>query len=397
MSGAPAASAAPLRPPWRLLAVAVLLIALSSQPLFLLGAAFLRVGGELGFGATGLGGFAAVFFLSAALTSTPLGRIVERVGWRRAVRANAVASGSLLLAIAVFAHSRWLLGTLVLAAGAVYGMANPAANKALAEHIDPRRRALVFGLKHAGIPTSTLLAGLAVPLVVVTVGWRWAFVGASLLTPLVVALVPRDHAAAHPVTGEAPRPGAMTPHQLVALAAGGMFATLSAVALGTYLVAAAVAAGFSESAAGLLLFAGSLASITGRIVVGSLADRRRTAGFLEVALLLGLGAAAFATIPLSRGPVFPVLVLLAFATGWGWPGLLTFTVVNANLGTPAAASGVTQAGVFLGAGAGPLLVGWIADRRSFTEVWLTVAASLLVAAIAIATVGRRVRVPAAGA
>ena len=70
------------------------------------------------------------------------------------------------------------------------------------------------------------------------------------------------------------------------------------------------------------------------------------------------------------------LVLLAFATGWGWPGLMTFTVVNANIGTPAASSAITQAGVFLGAGVGPLVLGGLIDNVSRTASWTTVAACL---------------------
>jgi cyanate permease len=86
-----------------------------------------------------------------------------------------------------------------------------------------------------------------------------------------------------------------------------------------------------------------------------------------------------------------VLVVAAFATGWGWPGLMTFTVVNANVATAAASSGITQAGIFLGAGAGPVVLGWTIDQAGFGASWLLVAAALAVAAVIVGGVGMRVR------
>lgn len=71
--------------PWRLVALSVLIVSLSTQPVFLLGAGFLQIGDELGFSATGLGVLTASFFLTASAVSPGLGRFVQRVGWRRAI------------------------------------------------------------------------------------------------------------------------------------------------------------------------------------------------------------------------------------------------------------------------------------------------------------------------
>ena len=61
-----------LRTPWRLVAVAIVIVVVSTQPVFLLGAAFLDMGPEFGFGTAGLGVLTAAFFLSASLASAPL-------------------------------------------------------------------------------------------------------------------------------------------------------------------------------------------------------------------------------------------------------------------------------------------------------------------------------------
>jgi predicted MFS family arabinose efflux permease len=377
--------------PWRLLLLSVLIVSLSTQPVFLLGAGFLQIGDELGFSATGLGVLTGSFFLTASVVSPSLGRVVQRIGWRKSIRINTVLSSSLLVAIAAFARSSLTLGILLVLSAAVYGFSNPSANLTLAEYINPHQRGLIFGLKHAGIPTSTLLAGLAVPALIVSVGWRWAYVAAAALGIIVFLLVPAGerHIPKHPGEEDPRRQVApLKLRGLLGLGAGSALAAWAAIALSTYLVAAAVDVGFSESSAGLLLFAGSAASITGRIAAGRITDRIGARGFGGIAVLTTIGAIVFALLPASSGAVFGFLVLIAFATGWGWPGLMTYAVVNANRGTVASSSAITQAGVFVGAGAGPLVLGWVADRYSFDAVWLVVTAALVGAAVVVSLVGR---------
>jgi MFS family permease len=377
------------RTPWRLVTLAILIVVVSTQPVFLLGAAFLSVGPELGFGTTGLGVLTAGFFLSASLASAPLGRVVQRIGWKQAVRFNATASGVILLLIAGIARSAVVLSLLMVLGGFVYGLSNPAANLVLAEHVDPRRRAMTFGLKHAGIPASTLLAGLAIPAVIVHAGWRSAYGLAALVSVAVWALTLLADEPSAPQTGEDPvrRVAPLTTRLLVGLALGASLATWGAIALSTYLVAAAVDRGLTEPQAGWLLFAGSAASIAARVGVGQLTDRAEGRGFAAIAALTGTGVLVFLLLGFASGTGFVVLVLAAFATGWGWPGLMTFTVVNANTGTAATSSGITQAGIFFGAGAGPIVLGVIVDRWGFKVIWLVVAVALAVASIVVATVG----------
>ena len=150
-------------------------------------------------------------------------------------------------------------------------------------------------------------------------------------------------------------------------------------------------ASLSESGAGLLLFVGSLGSIGTRVTAGILTDRRGSRGFVGLAVLMGVGSLVFVALSRASGVWFVGLVLLAFATGWGWPGLMTFTVVNANIGTPAASSEITQAGVFLGAGLGPLVLGWLIENVSRAASWTTVAVCLGIASIVTLGVSRSTR------
>lgn len=382
----------PAPSPTRLLMGAILIVTVSTQPVFLLGAAFLQIGDDLGFGPVGLGVLTSLFFLSASLASAPLGRVVEWIGWQRSMRLNALATAVVSLGIALVADGVISLAVLLVVGGTVYGLANPAANQSLAQHVDPHRRGVVFGLKHAGIPSSTLIAGLALPLIILRFDWRAAFIGAAVLALLVAVGVPRGDLPATAARFDSdPRREVppMSSRLLSALAGVSALASWGAIALSTYLVAAAVDVGFSESAAGWLLFAGSASSIIARIVAGAITDRIGGRGFRGIALLTGGGAVVFAVLTAASGATFAALVIVAFATGWGWPGLMTYAVVNANSGSAAASSAITQAGIFLGAGVGPVVIGRIVDAASFDVAWLVVAGALAVAAAGVAYVGRR--------
>ena len=346
--------------PLRLLVPAILIVSLSTQPVFLLGAGYFRIGEDLGFSLTGLGGLTALYFLTASAVSPFMGRVVQRIGWRRAMRINAVGLSAVLVAIALFARSTPVLALLLFTAAVIYGFANPAANMSIAEFGDPRRRALVFGIKQSGIPTSTLLAGLAVPVLILSVGWRWAYVAAAGIGVVILLTIPRrDDGLRRPESTHDPRRAVapMPTGRLATLAGGAALGILGAIALSTYLVAAAVEKGFSEQAAGLLLFGGSIAALTARIVLGGLADRHGWRGFSSLAILSLIGALAFATLPSLEGAAFVALVLAAFATAWGWPGLMVYAVVNADPASAAASSAIPQAGIFVGSGIGPLVLG----------------------------------------
>lgn len=379
-----------------LLPLSVAIVTLSTQAVFLVGAAFFQIGPEFGLRPLHLGILTAAFFLTAAVTSTPLGRWVQRVGWQKTMVWNMRITALVLGAVPVVARGAWSLGGLLIAAAMIYGASNPAANQALADHSDPSRQATIFGAKHAGIPASTLLAGLAVPLVVERYGWRWSFVVAGVLALMVSFLVPRGPQAA----GKGPAAARSTEHprttstrDLVFLAVGSSFATWGAIALGTYLVTATVAIGFTASAAGLLQFVGSAVSILARVLAGVITDRVGGRGFGGIVVLASIGAVAFLALSQATGSAYLILVVVAFATGWGWPGLMTYTVVRANRASVASASSITQAGVFVGAGAVPILMGVVIERWSFSGAWITAAVGLVIAAVVVGSVGGRVAGP----
>jgi MFS transporter, ACS family, hexuronate transporter len=81
----------------------------------------------------------------------------------------------------------------------------PAALKAVAEWFPQKERALANGLFNAGTNVGAIITPIIVPLVMITYGWRWAFVvtgGLSLLWLIVWTLVYRNPRESKSVTPE---------------------------------------------------------------------------------------------------------------------------------------------------------------------------------------------------
>lgn len=369
-----------------LLAVAV--ATATVLPAFLTGGLAVQVRGELDFGAAALGLAVAAFFVTSSLASAVMGRVVERIGSHRGMRLAAIGSAASLLGVALFARSWTGLVACLVLGGLANAVSHPAANLLLAREVPAGRQGLSFGIKQAAIPVATLLAGLAVPTIAVTLGWRWAFAGGAALALAVAFLVPAAASAGVARPREGTRKGDARTVPLFLLALGIGLGSTAATPLGAFLVESSVAAGLRVETAGLMLAAGSAASIAVRVLFGRLADGMSGGRLLLVAGMLATGVAGFAM--LATGEVALILpgALLAFAAGWGWPGLFNFAIVKTSPGAPAAATGITQTGASGGAAVGPLVFGLVAEAASYDVAWLVCGAFAL-GALAAIVAGRR--------
>ena len=247
------------------------------------------------------------------------------------------------------------------------------------------RQGFAFGLKQSAIPAATTIGGLALPVLALPLGWR-PTVGICGLLGLAVAMVTRRRSRnPSAMAVEAAERGERLPLSapLLLLAVGAACSSFAPGALAAYLVATSVDAGISEGTAGIVLAAGSAASLVVRIGLGIRADRKRDYGFTVIVLLLAAGSVGF--FLLSTGDPAPLLVgaFIAFALGWGWPGLFNMAVVNRWRSAPAAATGVTQAGIYVGAAAGPLSFGLLSSALGYSAAWALTAGVIVVAAIVI--------------
>ena len=351
----------------------------SALPPFLVGALAVQLRDDLGFDAAGLGLAISAYWLSSALCSAVLGRVAERLGARRALRIGLCANVVVQLSIAALARTWGALVVVLLVGGVVNALVQLAVNVLLAQEMPPRRLGLALGAKQSAIPMGTLLAGLAVPALALTVGWRWAFVAGAALGLAALTVLP-DVRRPPVAATDRPRIGDRPLLPLVVLAAAGALGAAAAGALAAFLVSGGVEAGIAEGAAGLLLTLGSGCGIAVRLTAGLRADRRPGGHLRVVALMLLGGGVAFLAFATGLAGAYVLATPLAFGAGWAWPGLFNLAVVRDNPDTPGAATGVTQTGIYIGALAGPLAFGAIVDRAAYGPAWVATAVCSLLAA-----------------
>ncbi len=370
---------------WRPLASVIAVVTGGALPAFLTGGVSVQLRADLGFGESGLGLAVGAFFAAAAVSSAVLGRTAERLGPTASMRVGAAGSAIALLGVAAGARDyRSLLLWLALG-GVANVLAQPAANLFIVTTVPPARLGMAFAVKQSGVPAATLLGGLAVPSIALTVGWRWAFVAAAGL-PILGGLT-------IPATGRSrrrrPEGGGRTREEvpmrpLVVLGLGIGLGAAAAGTLGAFLVNAAVDAGLAEGAAGLLVSGGSAVGITARLLAGRRADRRAGGHLRVVSVMLVVGSVAYGLYATQVAWVLVVATPLAFGAGWGWPGLFNLAVVRAHPTAPGMASGVTQTGTYLGAVIGPVVFGAVVEAASYRAAWGLAAAFALLGAAAIA-------------
>jgi MFS family permease len=362
-------------------------------PVFLLGSLSIEIRSELGYGEATAGLILAAFFGASAVVSSRIGRVIDRVGPRRGLSVALGGVVVLQLLIGGTARHPAVLSVLAAAAGVCNATAQLSANVFIARDLPAHRQGLGFAVKQSAMPGASLVAGLTLPAIALTLGWRWVFLlGASLAGAAMVLVrarlpldVQRTEAHARAAAREDPPPRGA----LGSLAVAAAFSTAAAITLGGFFVESAIDAGIDTGLAGLAFAAGSLVSILVRLAVGIAADRRPGNLLGVVAAMLALGAVTSIWFTWRSPAVQLIGVPLAFGAGWAWPGLFNLSVVRAAPGFPGRATGITQTGTYVGGAAGPILFGAVAETAGFTAAWW-LAALLGLGAAAAVLVGRAV-------
>jgi predicted MFS family arabinose efflux permease len=383
-------------------------LAVAMLPMFLFGALSATIGEELGFDEARTGIALTGFFLAAAVSAVPIGRLTERIGARRAIRIGVAVSVLASLVIGTVAAEWWVLAVALVVAGGVLPFVDTGGARAFTTAISARRRGLAFGVKEASVPFASMLAGLAVPLLAATIGWRAAFVAAAVIGPVawvgVGVIADRGIAAARaaaPATSDLAGGTARTASATAAAASGlppavrwyaagfALAGGASATAL-AFLVPSAIAAGMTAGAAGTTLAVASVSSIAMRLVAGWGADRFVTAvtrGLLTLISLGALGALLLALEPPAVGIVVAAFLLLA--GGAGWTGLGFTAVVRAAPILPASASALALTGLAAGGTVGPTVFGATVSRAGYGVGWALLAAAFALGAVLVAVAARR--------
>jgi MFS family permease len=363
----------------------VTLVATGALPGFLAAALAPRIRDDFPFSSSSLGVAAAVFYVVSMVLSTPLGRVVERIGAVAGLRASAGLTALVCLAVAALADSAAGLIAILALAGAGNALASPAVSAALKHEVAPPRQGLAFGSQQAGASLGAFLAGLALPAVAIPFGWRWAYVGVAVIALAAAATSPRHIPRPTPAERGRPPKGLGVVH---AIGLTAFFASAASVGFISFLVTYSVEKGIDESEAGVLLAVVSLCAAISRIGLGAVADRAGQDALRPVPAMFLVSAGAYLLLIVGEPVLIVVAALLAGSFGWAWPGALNLAVVQHSPQAPAWAVGVMLAGLFAGAVAGPLTLGLLGDSGHFTAGWVLCATFALLATATVVAVRR---------
>jgi len=374
---------------WSALAAPTAVAVLVALPVFMVGTLAVEIRGDVSFSNVALGGLVSIFSGLAALAAFPAGRVVERIGYRFGLVLAFFLAGVALLGPALLAHQWWHLaaGQAVAAGGAA--LAIPSVQVALVTRIPPERQGVAFGLNMSALPAAILLAGIAVPLVGETVGWRWAFGGAGAVG------IGLSFAAATSLRNErwTSLPGARVPIQrkLVFLGSGAMFLGIWGVqTVATFAVESGVDAGHSAGSIGYALAVASVVSIAVRIVAGWWADRTGPVrAFLMIPALIVIGGVGIGL--LAVGGSFLVVaagLVLGLGFGWSWHGVLVYGLVRPNPRAVATTASFVMIGGFSGSALGPIVSGALVSGPGFGAAWTVAALAMVGAAVMTTLAGR---------
>lgn len=366
-------------------------------PVYLIGSLAIQLDKDLGVTASILGAIVAFYWAISALLSTTAGRVAQKLGARTGMLL-AVALGVVsLLAITVATPSwGWLILWLGIA-GASNALSHPLANGLIADQVSIRNRAFAFGIKQAAIPAATFAAGLSVPVLALTVGWKWAFMIAAilavLLVPVLIGIVPKTRPLkmSNASIRSAGLPPRLKPFLLATAIAQGL-GSAQANVLGAFTVSFAYAAGFDIAAAGILFSVASAAGLIARPLVGMAADRGVGGSMATVALMMTLGCVGLLGMASGNTIAFGIGCVLAFGFGWGWNGLAHYVVSRQAHPFTERATGITQSGTYIGGTLGPLTFGLIFAHFGPMAGWAlasVVAAMAAIAALVAYRLGKR--------
>ncbi len=293
---------------------------------------------DIGVPASAVGLMTSLIYLAAAFAAPQIGARVPQVGAVRVTQLGLVLTGCGLALCAVAHPLLVLLAAIVIGIG--YGPSTPSGSALLVEYTPPRMFNFIMSIRQTGVTLGGALAGFALPWLILAAGWRTAVViagAACLLVALALQTVRArfdykaltEHAATGGTVARASLLAslrmvlahrALRRLSLTAFLYGGVQLTYS-----SFMVVFMVEqTGMNVVRAGVVLSAGMLAGMVGRLAWGALADALGDSR----KVLIGLGmvttlCAALCTQITAQWP-YAAILLLAVVFGactFGWNGV----------------------------------------------------------------------------
>lgn len=371
----------PFHTPSRAVAVGASATVLCTLPVYLTGALAVQLIRDLAFGATQLGLAVGVFRGTSAIASSPIGIVADRIGATLSLRiaVSTVAVSSIGVAASATNWTTLVLWLIIGACGKT--LCQPAANRLIMSSVQSEHQGLAFGLKQSAVPASSAISGLSVPLIALTVGWRWAYAMVAIMAVVVLFMIGRRNPGAPEfrsrsvIRSRLPERGTIL---ILAISFG--FGTAASTTIPTFYVDAAVRGGSSPQFAGSLLAVASIAAITTRVAAGALCDRMKAGHLRLCGALLIIGSVGFALMALETSMSMALGVIVALFGTWGFNGVFWYSMLRAYPEVPGRITGVVAPGALLGGVAGPIVVGVLADRASYPLGWMLACVAALLAA-----------------
>jgi MFS family permease len=339
----------------------------------------------------GIGFVTSLIFLGAAIGSVPAGRLTDQTDPSR-ILAGSMTLFAASITLVALAPNLVVLLLAAAMAGIAYGGVNPLTNVVVAERLEGRL-GFFLSLKQSGVPLGGLLAGVILPPVALSYGWRWSVAVAAVLCALVAAASPLLRNAKALGVADA-RPGSgTTRRQIAGLGVFGFTMAGIQWTFQTYLVLFLTQElHFGLALAGLALALTQGLGACARLAWGWLSDLsgRRLEAVLLTAVMQVVALQLLATVS-SDTAIWP-LVALAGLTVVGWNGayygLLAETAGPGNVGQ---VSGKILAMIFAGSVVCPPVFGSLVDSlSSWRPLW---AICGLAGAVATAALGIGLRGP----
>ncbi|MBL8383022.1 MAG: MFS transporter, partial [Burkholderiales bacterium] len=141
---------------------------------------------ELGFATTLVGYFVGAMYIGASTSALTSGGLILRYGSVRVSQVCLLMCAAAMALITVLPLA-WMPAAAILL-GAGYGPITPASSHVLVRTTPPHMMALVFSIKQTGVPVGAALAGIIVPPLTLSFGWRSASLTVAALCVMVAAI-----------------------------------------------------------------------------------------------------------------------------------------------------------------------------------------------------------------
>lgn len=352
---------------------------------------------DFGFSRFQLGLVGSLNTAVGALTAPGTGRITDRIGARTSTTAAQLFS-ALGFAMMAMADTATMFVAAAVVLGIPQGWGNPSTNALIAERVSAGKRGVVTGIKQSGVQIAIFLAGVTLPVMNDTMGWRnamWIYAGLFACFAMLPFLLPAKPPPREMLEGDAPKLTVerdvtkrydMRAVWLIAVYAFLMGASGGAISRFLALFAEEELA-MSNSTAGLVVALSGLAGIGTRIAAGRLAEHRiAPLPLLAMLAMVGAVVGGLLLISIAVGAWILWLVALLFAVGhaaWNAVAMLAI-IVGVDTALAGRASGTVMFGFLGGLAVSAPAAGLIIDRTgSYQPVWIAATIlTLLSAAVA---------------